>query len=314
MKIGIVDVDTSHPAAWIPIERELGHEVVGVWDGGTVHPPEYVRAFAIEHKIGRVFDSLDAMAREVDAAIIHGCDWDTHLAKAEPFVKAGKAVLIDKPIAGNAPDLRKLEAWVREGARITGGSSLRFAFEVRDFLAKPEAERGRPHTVLTGCAVDDFNYGIHAYAMLSAIIGTGVTSVRHVRADPQRRVQVNYADGRVGFVVIGAAAAWQPSYASIVTERGCHQFIVDTTRVYRALLERVLPYLAGETSQPPISFHELVEPERVAIAARRSWLEGDREVRLADLDNSSQGYDGAAFGVEYRRMKYPDAVPTATNR
>ena len=39
MKIGIVDVDTSHPDKWIPIERELGHEVVGIWDGGAVHPP-----------------------------------------------------------------------------------------------------------------------------------------------------------------------------------------------------------------------------------------------------------------------------------
>jgi len=32
MKIGIVDLDTSHPQNWIPIERELGHEVVGLWD------------------------------------------------------------------------------------------------------------------------------------------------------------------------------------------------------------------------------------------------------------------------------------------
>ena len=49
MKIGIVDVDTSHPQNWIPLERELGHEVVGIWDGGAVHPPEYVRQFAEEH-------------------------------------------------------------------------------------------------------------------------------------------------------------------------------------------------------------------------------------------------------------------------
>ena len=38
MRIGIVDVDTSHPQNWIPIERELGHEVVGLWDAGAVHP------------------------------------------------------------------------------------------------------------------------------------------------------------------------------------------------------------------------------------------------------------------------------------
>jgi len=40
MKIGVVDIDTSHPQNWIPIERTLGHDVAGLWDGGSVHPPE----------------------------------------------------------------------------------------------------------------------------------------------------------------------------------------------------------------------------------------------------------------------------------
>ena len=31
MKIGLVDLDTSHPAAWVPILRELGHDVVGIY-------------------------------------------------------------------------------------------------------------------------------------------------------------------------------------------------------------------------------------------------------------------------------------------
>jgi hypothetical protein len=48
LRIDIVDLDTSHPQNWIPLERELGHEVVGVWDGGTVHPPEYVTQFAAD--------------------------------------------------------------------------------------------------------------------------------------------------------------------------------------------------------------------------------------------------------------------------
>ena len=28
MRIGIVDLDTSHPQNWIPIEREMGHDIV----------------------------------------------------------------------------------------------------------------------------------------------------------------------------------------------------------------------------------------------------------------------------------------------
>ena len=42
MKIGLVDLDTSHPASWIPILREYGHEIVGVVDHGNVHPQYFL--------------------------------------------------------------------------------------------------------------------------------------------------------------------------------------------------------------------------------------------------------------------------------
>ena len=303
MRIGVVDLDTSHPQNWIPIERDLGHEVVGLWDGGSVHPEEYVRNFAKKHGIPEVFPSLEAMVAEVDAAIIHGCDWDTHVDKARPFVEAGKAVLIDKPMAGNLADLAQLCRWAAEGARISGGSSLRFCSETRAWLAQPPAERGTPHTCICGCAVDEFNYGIHAYAMLSGIMGPGIASVQHLSEGVQRRVRVNWADGRFGVLIVGASANWLPFYATIVTERSVTQYVADSGDLYRGLLTAVLPYLAGEQDEPPVAFDALIEPERCALAARHSWLNGDVEVALADVPEN-EGYDGAAFAEGYRKARY----------
>mgnify|MGYP005855061501 CR=1 FL=1 len=305
MRIGLVDLDTSHPAAWVPLERELGHTVLGVWDGGSVHPAGYAERFAREHGIPHVFPTLEAMAAEVDCAILHGCDWDTRIAKARPFIEAGRALLIDKPLAGNRRDLEQLGAWVQAGARLTGGSSLRFCTETRAWLAQPAVERGTPHTVFCGCGVDEFNYGIHAYAMLSGILGPGVRSVQHLGQGPQRRVLIRWMDGRLGIVVVGAAQAWLPFYAAVATERGCAQYQADTGHLYRALLEATLPSLAGEAAQPPVPFADLVEPELCALAARRSWLEGDREVLLAELAEDDPGYDGRSFAEGYRRARYP---------
>ena len=217
MKIGIVDLDTSHPENWIPIERDLGHEVIGVWDGGAVHPKGYAEKFAEKLKIPKVYASLDEMVREVDCAIIHGCDWDTHIPKARLFVEAGKSVLIDKPLAGNVRDLKQLVEWARKGARITGGSSVRFCCETRDWLAKPTKDRGTPDTVLCGCGVDEFNYGIHAYSMLAGIMGAGARTVRHLGKGVQRRIEVRWGDGRVGLLVVGKAAQWLPFHAVIIT-------------------------------------------------------------------------------------------------
>jgi hypothetical protein len=305
MRIGVVDLDTSHPQNWIPLERELGHEVVGLWDGGAVHPPGYAARFAAEHGVPRVFGRLEDMVAEVDCAIVHGCDWDTHLSKARPFVAARKAVLLDKPMVGKARDLDELRGWAARGVRVSGGSSLRFCVESREWLARPVEERGTPHTVVCGCGVDEFNYGIHAYAMMAGITGGGAHSVRHLGQGVQRRVQVRWADGRLGILVIGATPQWLPFWATVATERGVTSYQADSARLYRALLEQTLPYLAGQVAAPPLPIDELLEPERWALAARRSWTEGDREVLLSELVDDDTGYDGAAFASEYRQKRYP---------
>ncbi|MDB6126806.1 MAG: oxidoreductase [Verrucomicrobia bacterium] len=313
MRLGIVDLDTSHPAAWIPLERKLGHEIVAVWDGGSVHPRSYVDAFAVEHDIPRVCDDLNDMVDGVDAVVIHGCDWDTHVPKARPFVEAGKAVLIDKPLAGKVADLRQIAEWIRQGARITGGSALRFAGALRTWQSLPREQRGTPHTAFCGCGVDDFNYGIHAYSLLSGIMGEGMTSVRHVGTAGQRRIQVSWGDDRRGFLAIGKQDAWIPFHASVVTEKTVVQFIPDPLELYAAILQSCLPYLAGEVTDAPVGADALIEPELAAIAARASWRVGDREIFLRQLA-PNDGYDGAAFAAEYRRAKYPSDAAVTVQR
>jgi hypothetical protein len=104
-------------------------------------------------------------------------------------------------------------------------------------------------------------------------------------------------------LIIGQAKAWLPFYATIITERTVYQYQADVTVLYRALLEAALPYLAGETEKPPVPIDVLIEPELCALAARRSWLEGDRVVSIDELTNADAGYDGQAFAQRYREAK-----------
>lgn len=309
MRIGVVDLDTSHPQNWIPIIRRLGHTVSGVWDGGDVHPAGYSQEFAAAHGVTTVYASLAEMVDDVDCAIIHGANWDTHVAKARPFVEAGKAVLLDKPMAGNWGDLEQIAAWIHAGARIAGGTSLLYAYDVRDWLAQPVAERGEAHTVFCGCAVDEFNYGVHAYGMLTGLLGGGAVNVRHLHHHVQDLVQVTWEDGRTGVLCVGTAAAWMPFYATVVTERAPHSIVIrDASRLYSALLEAVLPYLAGETDTPPLPLDTWLQPERCALAARYSKQQGGEVVHLCELPRlmaATDGYDGATFARGYRAAKYP---------
>lgn len=304
MNIGIVDIDTSHPDAWMPILRSLGHKIVGIWDGGAVHPADYVTNFARVRGVPEVFVSLSAMAQDVDCAIIHSCDWDTHVVKARPFIEAGKAVLIDKPIAGRLSDLKQLCSWADNGARISGGSALLYCDEIMQWRAQPVEKRGEPQMVFCGCGVDDFNYGIHAYAMLCAIMGTGVRSVRHIGHAKQRLIRVSMLDGRQGMLCVGQTPKWLPFYATIVTDVGVTHLHIDHTKLYESLLRRVVPYLSGESATPPLPVTAWIEPEQCALAARQSWLNGDVEVRIDEIDQATS-YDGTAFADSYRAAKYP---------
>lgn len=304
MKIGLVDLDTSHPQNWIPILRDLGHEIVGVWDGGAVHPREYIHRFAHERDIPCVYEELSEMVPQVDCAIIHGCDWDTHVEKARPVVAAGKSVLLDKPVAGNLRDLRQIRAWVKEGARITGGSSLRFCQEAQEWLARPVAERGTPHTALAGCGVDEFNYGIHAYSLLLGVMGPGVRTVRHLADGPQRRIELRWDDDRIALLSVGTPPGALPFYVTLVTGQGVTHLTPDPKHLYRALLEAVLPYLSGETATPLVPIDTLLEPELCALAARQSAQNGNIAVTLSDITPTT-AYDGAEFARGYQKMRYP---------
>lgn len=308
MKLGLIDLDTSHPRNWVPLLRELGHDVVGVYDHGDIHPQGYARTFADEHDIPTVFESLDDLVESVDAAVLHGCDWDTHITRATPLIDAGKPVLIDKPLAGRLGDLETLASWEQAGARVAGGSSLRFCREIQAFNARPIEERGTPRTVFVACGVDEFNYGIHAYAMLLGLMGPGPTRVTHLGGDTQWRVRVDWPDDRVGFVTVGPGEKWLPFAATAVTEKTIEQITADTADLYRGMLREVLPYLAGRIDTPPIPMTDLMEPERCAIAALRSRAEGGRAIDLGAMPTEGAGYDGRAFADAYRRQKYPHAA------
>jgi len=305
MKIGLLDLDTSHPSNWVPIIRELGHEVVCVHDQGEIHPPEYANRFAKEHGIPTVCSTPDEMIEQVDCAFIHSCNWDRHIALARPFVEAGRAVYIDKPLAGCDQDINQLVAWSEEGARIFGGSALRFCAEAKQWLAQPIQERGEIDTVICGCGVDGFNYGIHAYALLAALMGDDAISVRHLSQGGQCRIEVVYPEGRCGLLVVGPSTQWLPFHCTIVTNRGVTHLKVDANRLYHSLLESVLPYLSGQMQHPPIPIDQLAQPERWALAAKKSLIENGQPILLDGSSDNMTAYDGDAFSETYRCLCYP---------
>ena len=116
INIGLVDLDTTHPAFFASLLKGGDDlRVTAVFDGGAVQTPEYVAHFAREHGVARVCASLDELVSSVDGAIVCSQNWDLRLERVRPFLEAGKPVFIDKPMVGSLRDMDALIAKVVSG-------------------------------------------------------------------------------------------------------------------------------------------------------------------------------------------------------
>ncbi|MFA7230538.1 MAG: Gfo/Idh/MocA family oxidoreductase [Victivallaceae bacterium] len=307
-KLGLVGLCTSHPEGWVPIIKQMTAEgivdveVVAAWDSGETRPAGFAAEFCKKFDIPHALEKMEDMLPLVDGVIVHTTNWDRHIEQGRPFVDAGKAVLMDKPIIGNLKDANIFLDWMKQGKRVTGGSSLRFCQEVQDFLAKPVAERGEVHTAYAAIGVDDFNYGIHAYSIICGLMGPGIQSAQYLGSSKQKQIMLQWNDGRIVLLTIGKSA-WLPFNVTAVTDKNVFQISVDNSRIYRSLLEAELPYLSGKTEVKPLSIENILEPELAALAARTSWLNNGQKVFITDLRQDDSGYDGDQFAREYRRAR-----------
>ena len=138
MKVGVAGVGhmgKEHARIYSELQEV---ELVGVHDSS----PDTARKIAAKCKT-RAFGSLEEMVDAVDAASIV-TPTSTHLAIAEPFLRKGKHVLVEKPIAMDTEEARKLvDLAEKHGAKLAVGHVERF----NPVLVALEERLGRPRFI-----------------------------------------------------------------------------------------------------------------------------------------------------------------------
>lgn len=303
IRIGIVDPDTSHPDGFIPILNESGRaRVVTVQNDYAVKDFEETKEFVKKHNIQYLCQTAEEMLDKVDVGFIQGANWDTHLPKARLFLKAGKPVFIDKPIVGNISDCLELEEWARKGAIILGSSSLRYCYEVKEFLSEPVEKRGEIRSVHGIVGTDEFNYGVHIVEMLQGLIGPGAKAVRWLgkNSGGGELFQILYKNDILVTYQVGGEA-WYPFVLTVTTSKKVVYIQPDTGKLYRALLERVLDLIEGKGRMASVS--ELTETIKVCLTGRISRERNGITVQLTEIPMDDPGYDGASFVKSYAMQR-----------
>jgi len=138
VKVGVAGVGHMGKEHARIYAESKGAELVGVHDSN----PDTAKKIADKCRT-RAFSSLEQMVEAVEAASIV-TPTTTHLAIAAPFLKKGKHVLVEKPIAMDTAEARELVNLAdQHGAKLAVGHVERF----NPVLAALEERLGRPRFI-----------------------------------------------------------------------------------------------------------------------------------------------------------------------
>jgi len=304
IKIGGVSLDTSHPLGFAKKleENHMAMRYEYVWDKGFRKPEEtdwFIKRFGL---VGKV-DEIQYMVDEVDVGFIHACNWEKHLDLAMPFINKGKPVFMDKPIVGSVKDISRLRELVKNGAKIMGSSSARYAEEIQDFLNESVETRGDIVSIYGTCGIDEFNYGIHIVEILSELAGAKAVSCKYIGTakkgddDPCEIFNITYENGVCGTYHC-MHGHQQLFHIVIMTTKGVRGFCIDNSKIYTSLLKEIYQELDTGKSKL-VDVEKLINCVEIMLCGKKSRDELlGAEVHISEL-GSDDKFDGNKFEAEY---------------
>ena len=301
VRVGIIGLDTSHAIAFTKIMNVdkdpgvAGFRMVAAYQWGsrdivssTNRYPKYlaqVKDMGVE-----VVPTIDGLLEKVDCVCLETNDGREHLWQAEKVFKSGKPCFIDKPLAHNLRDAKKIyDLGKRYGAKYFSSSALRYGKVVQ---AARNGEYGKVRAVaLTSPAplekqgTHNFYswYGIHGFEPYVTVMGTGAEKVSCFRSETDDAVNVAYPDGRVGQLHLFRNAWTYTGYILPEKPRDSKSpaVLTDGYPGYEPLLRDIVKFF--RTGTVPFPPEETLEIFALMEAAEVSAKRGGAPVTLAEV-------------------------------
>lgn len=219
----------------------------------------------------KVTEDLDETVADCDAIMMEINDPSYHLEYFERIAKLGKPVFLDKPLADNTENGRKIIELARaNNVRVWSGSSLPFAPELLEAMAHLHGEALFAHSFgALGIAPAGNSliwYGVHSFEMMQKLIGApGADEVWSVDNGVSVVTCVNYNDGRRG-VVESIRGSWK--YGGRVQSQSEAQCFVINSVLYYNLLLNIRPFFRG--GEAPVTMEKTFEGLAIMEAANKS--------------------------------------------
>jgi hypothetical protein len=295
VRIGIIGLDTSHSPAFARILNDpdaepdiAGFRVVVAYPHGSPdiessvnRIPRYteeVQALGVA-----IVGSIEELLEQVDVVLLETNDGRPHLEQALQVIQAGKAVFIDKPVAGSLVDAVKIfNAAERWGTPVFSSSSLRY-HETAQAIAEGAIGEVLGADTFSPAPIepthpDLFWYGIHGVETLYTVLGAGCETVTRYYTNGADVVVGRWSNNRIGTFRgvregrrgYGGTAFGTDSIATISGSGGYRPLMVEVVRFFR-------------TGIAPVSPEETLEIYAFLEAADESKRLGGAAISIADV-------------------------------
>ena len=277
-KVGIIGTENTHASGFMEIFKNdpayADIEVVCV--GGMYDDANK----ALQEKYGvEIVNDPEEMVKKVDAGMITCRDGKYHARYAEPFIKAGKPVFVDKPFTVDIEEGKALIALAKEkGVPMVGGSSVKNAY---DILLLENAVKTNPQAVRGGTLVAPINmqneyggfffYASHLVEMCLRVFGQDPIAVTAKAFGSSVAVLVEYEEYTISLQYVGDSYVY---FGQIVNQTGVYARNIDLAFCGRHECEEFAQML--RTGEMAHSYEELLKPVFMMNAIYQSYTTGER--------------------------------------
>lgn len=229
-----------------------------------------------------VYEDFDKTVEGADALMLEINDAKFHLDFFKKAAKLGKPIFLDKPLAENIDNGKKIMQIAKENnIRMFSSSSLRFVKELVEVADNMEDIQCANVFGPLGKAPSGESvvwYGVHTFEMLQRIMGRGASEISVINDKKGIVAVVEYKDGRRGVVELAEGAF---VYGGTVRNNSDRKvFSVDMTFVYRDLLKMIVSFFKGNPA--PMEFEDTLEIMNMLDTTVKAMKSGKTE-KLAKI-------------------------------
>jgi predicted dehydrogenase len=300
LRVGMIGLDTSHVVQYLNILNDPQHKdhvpgakIVAGFKGGSPDVESSrtrVDGFtktAVEKFGVKMYDSIEELAKNVDAILILSVDGRPHLDQFRRTLAAKRPVFIDKPLAGSLKDALEVARLAKaNNVPVFSSSSLRYAPD------SPVAQLAKVGDVASAFSYgpaelephhpDMFWYGIHAVEALYSVLGPGCEKVVRTHTKNTDVITGVWSDGRVG-TMQGNRNGRAGYGVTVVGSKGAVKG--GEKHSYKPLVEAYMKFF--QTGVSPVPIETTIELLAFMEAADESKRRDGAPVTIAEVMKSA---------------------------